>query len=75
MNTELMNNVNTIRKIFIFVYCRIKLNTLGFNVGEADGIFGQATRKGIRNFQYARQLVADGFPDASVFSALGVSSN
>ena len=39
------------------------LNTLGFDVGEADGILGPATRKGIRGFQVKHQLIADGFPD------------
>jgi len=27
----------------------------GYNVGEADGIFGPATQKGIRDFQYAHR--------------------
>jgi membrane-bound lytic murein transglycosylase B len=39
------------------------LNALGFEVGEADGILGPATRKGIRGFQVQHKLVADGFPD------------
>lgn len=39
------------------------LNALGFDVGEADGILGPATRKGIRGFQVKHKLIADGFPD------------
>jgi membrane-bound lytic murein transglycosylase B len=39
------------------------LNALGFDVGEADGILGPATRKGIRGFQVEHKLIADGFPD------------
>ncbi|MFT5162040.1 MAG: membrane-bound lytic murein transglycosylase B [Alteromonadaceae bacterium] len=49
-----------------------KLNGLGFTVGKADGIMGPATKRGIRDFQYSRKMIADGFPDNSVFSALGI---
>lgn len=44
------------------------LNTLGFDVGEADGIAGPATRKGIRAFQKSVNLVADGYPSPEVFA-------
>ncbi len=39
-----------------------KLNQLGFDVGEADGILGPATRKGVREFQVTVGLIADGYP-------------
>ena len=41
-----------------------KLNTLGFDVGKADGILGPATRKGVRAFQATQGLIADGYPSA-----------
>lgn len=46
------------------------LNTLGFDVGEADGILGPATRKGVRQFQASINQIADGFPDKDVFDAV-----
>jgi membrane-bound lytic murein transglycosylase B len=46
------------------------LNLLGFNVGEADGILGPATRKGVRAFQATTNMIADGFPDQEVIEAL-----
>jgi membrane-bound lytic murein transglycosylase B len=46
------------------------LNTLGFDVGEADGIVGPATRKGIRSFQKSLNLVADGYPSPHIFVAV-----
>lgn len=49
-----------------------KLTTLGFDVGKPDGLMGPATAKGIRDFQHARNMVADGFPHQDVFAALGI---
>lgn len=49
---------------------QVNLNTLGFDVGEADGILGPATRKGIQHFQVANQLIADGFPTPQLFKAV-----
>lgn len=46
------------------------LNLLGFDVGEADGILGPATRKGVRAFQATTNMIADGFPDQEVIEAL-----
>lgn len=51
-----------------------KLNALGFDAGEADGILGSGTRRAIRAFQQASKLIADGYPDALVFNALGLGS-
>lgn len=47
-----------------------RLNLLGFDVGEADGVFGPATRNGIRSFQTDAGLIADGFPDPQLFDAV-----
>jgi membrane-bound lytic murein transglycosylase B len=47
-----------------------KLNTLGFDVGGADGIIGPATRAGIREFQSRNGLIADGFPSSDTFNAI-----
>lgn len=49
---------------------QVNLNSLGYDVGEADGILGPATRKGIQGFQGAHQLVADGFPTPKLISAV-----
>ncbi|MDO6692795.1 lytic murein transglycosylase [Aliiglaciecola sp. 3_MG-2023] len=46
------------------------LNDLGFDVGKADGIMGPATRKGIRQFQLSNNMLADGYPDESVFNGV-----
>lgn len=51
-----------------------KLNALGFDAGEADGVLGSGTRQAIRAFQQANKLVADGYPDTLVFNALGLGS-
>ncbi|MCB8816277.1 C40 family peptidase [Desulfosporosinus shakirovi] len=37
-----------------------KLNYVGFNVGKADGIFGNMTKEGVMNFQRANSLAVDG---------------
>lgn len=47
-----------------------KLNSLGFDVGGADGIMGPATREGIRQFQSNNGLVADGFPSPTTITAV-----
>lgn len=50
-----------------------RLNALGFEAGEADGILGPGTRAAISRFQKSRDMVADGYPDTAVFRALDVS--
>ena len=50
-----------------------KLNDLGFDVGKPDGIIGPATREGIRNYQIANNMIADGFPGLEVMAALDVN--
>ena len=47
-----------------------KLNTLGYDVGGADGIMGPATREGIRQFQADNKLVADGFPSPQTIETI-----
>jgi membrane-bound lytic murein transglycosylase B len=47
-----------------------KLNQLGFSVGEADGILGPATRKGVREFQVTVGLIADGYPSIETVEAI-----
>lgn len=47
-----------------------QLKQLGFPAGEPDGILGPATRQAIQAYQKHRGLVADGYPDAALFSAL-----
>ncbi len=47
-----------------------KLNRLNFDVGEADGILGPATRKGVRGFQVSIGLIADGYPSKETVEAL-----
>jgi membrane-bound lytic murein transglycosylase B len=47
-----------------------KLNQMGIDVGGADGIMGPATREGIRQFQAANNLVADGFPSPETIDAI-----
>jgi membrane-bound lytic murein transglycosylase B len=49
-----------------------KLNTLGYDVGKPDGIIGPATREGIRNYQIANDMVADGFPGLNLMEALAL---
>ncbi|MEP1445951.1 MAG: lytic murein transglycosylase [Paraglaciecola sp.] len=47
-----------------------KLNQLGYDVGEADGILGPATRKGVRAFQVTVGLIADGYPSKETVEAV-----
>lgn len=44
-----------------------KLNLLGFETGEPDGIWGPNSRHAIRAFQLQHQLIADGYPNKEVF--------
>ena len=47
-----------------------KLNQLGFDAGDADGILGPATRKGVRGFQETVGLIADGYPSKETVEAV-----
>ena len=47
-----------------------RLNTLGYDSGEADGLLGPVTRRALQRFQLDRGLVADGYPDERTRAAL-----
>ncbi|MBX7146159.1 MAG: lytic murein transglycosylase [Alphaproteobacteria bacterium] len=45
-------------------------NTMGYNLGTPDGRVGPATRDAIRNFQYNKQIPADGYPTPSLLELM-----
>ena len=47
-----------------------RLEDLGYEVGEVDGVFGEETRQAIVQFQLSRGLDADGVVGAGTFYAL-----
>lgn len=52
-----------------------KLNSLGFNAGVADGIFGTKTRNAVMDFQRKNGLVVDGIVGKATQSKLDSSNN
>ncbi len=46
------------------------LHALGYDTGEADGIFGPVTRTALSRFQKARGMIADGHPDSEALAAV-----
>ncbi|TYK65144.1 lytic murein transglycosylase [Colwellia echini] len=52
-----------------------QLNALGFETGKPDGIWGPKSRDAIRSFQLKNQLIADGYPNQSVFSTIQLILN
>lgn len=46
------------------------LNSLGFDAGEPDGLFGSKTRGAVRAFQVDQGLLADGFPTSVLLNQL-----
>ncbi len=46
------------------------LNRKGFSAGTADGVFGPATRAGLRQFQQSQGLEADGYPTLELLQRL-----
>jgi len=51
-----------------------RLNELGFDSGEPDGIVGTATRRAVRDWQQRNNLIADGHVDAELIRRLGISN-
>jgi membrane-bound lytic murein transglycosylase B len=47
-----------------------RLNALGFEVGEPDGILGPTTRSALRAFQKSNGMIPDGYPDSTTLLAL-----
>jgi peptidoglycan hydrolase-like protein with peptidoglycan-binding domain len=47
-----------------------RLNTLGYNVGTADGQFGPSTKAQVVAFQQAHGLTANGIVDSATWAAL-----
>lgn len=50
-----------------------KLQNLGFEVGTPDGIWGPKTRTALQQYQQQNGLIADGFPNNSVFNKLDIA--
>lgn len=48
------------------------LNSLGYNAGSPDGLFGSNTRRAVRTFQADQSLPADGFPTAALLDRVRV---
>jgi membrane-bound lytic murein transglycosylase B len=48
------------------------LNGLGYDAGEADGLFGSKTRGAVRAFQRDQSIAADGFPTAALLQQVRV---
>jgi membrane-bound lytic murein transglycosylase B len=49
-----------------------ELNLRGFDSGEPDGLAGTATRRAVREWQRAHDLVADGHIDRELLRSLGI---
>jgi len=47
-----------------------RLESLGYNVGPIDGIFGPLTERAVRKFQKDNGLVVDGIVGQETFAAL-----
>jgi membrane-bound lytic murein transglycosylase B len=46
------------------------LLSLGYDIGDIDGVIGSATRKAIREFQKEQGMKADGKPSAALLEAI-----
>lgn len=49
---------------------QLRLASLGFDPGEADGVIGYQTRSAIRRFQKAAGMPADGYPSPALLDRL-----
>lgn len=49
-----------------------RLNELGFDSGEPDGMMGSQTRRALRQYQSDQGLVADGYPNEATLASLGL---
>ncbi|MCL6472979.1 MAG: peptidoglycan-binding protein [Firmicutes bacterium] len=49
---------------------QLSLNTLGFNTGKVDGIYGETTERAVREFQRNYGLPSDGIFGPSTFTAI-----
>lgn len=49
-----------------------RLNQLGYDAGDPDGIIGPATRAALRAFQQSAGMVPDGYPDRDTLGALAM---
>lgn len=45
----------------------------GYDIGTPDGIWGPKTRTALQNYQQKNGLIADGFPNESVFKKLNIA--
>lgn len=52
-----------------------RLNQLGYWCGTADGIFGNNTLSGVRRFQSAKGLAADGIVGPKTYAAMGMGTS
>ena len=50
------------------------LNQLGYGTGTPDGIMGPNTRAGLRAFQKANGLTADGYPTHELLGRIRVAA-
>lgn len=46
------------------------LSALGFDIGEVDGVYGEATRQAVQRFQKSNDLGVDGAVGANTYAAL-----
>jgi membrane-bound lytic murein transglycosylase B len=51
-----------------------RLGEAGFDAGPADGILGSGTRAALRRWQASQGLIADGYPNATVFERLNIGA-
>lgn len=49
-----------------------KLNNLGYQTGQPDGVFGPRTQEALRNFQKAKNIAVTGQLDEKTTNALGL---